>query len=216
MNDVKWDMYQYILESKDAVEHIVKNEDAIFKDALNYCRNDIDTIYIVGSGTSYHAAVSARSMLEKELKIKVNAMYPLRFKDDELVTSKKALVIGISHAGRSSSTIQALDKARQLGLKTIALTAERNRPISDHADITVYIEIGDEFAGPKTKGFIGSIATLDLLGLNIGVKQGLVSISRKQELIERMLKTTNNIPDIAAKAWQWYKDNKEDLIKSRK
>ena len=216
MNDVKWDMYQYILESKDAVEHIVKNEEEIFKEALEYCNTKIDTIYIVGSGTSYHAAVAARSMLEKELNVKVIAMYPLRFRDDELVTSKNALVMGISHAGRSSSTIQALDKARELGLKTIALTAERDRPISEHADITVYIEIGDEFAGPKTKGFIGSIATLDLLGLNIGVKQGLVSKQRKQELIDRMLKTTNNIPDIAEKAWQWYKDNKEDLIKSRR
>lgn len=216
MNDEKWDMYQYILESKDAVEHIVKNEKEIFKEVLDYCDNDIDTIYMVGSGTSYHAAVAARSMLEKELKIKVIAMYPLRFRDDELVTSNNALVVGISHAGRSSSTIMALDKAKELGLKTVAVTAEKNRPISEHADITVYIEIGDEFAGPKTKGFIGSIATLDLLGLNIGVQQGLVSISKKQELIARMLKTSNNIPDIAQKAWKWYKENKEDLIKSKR
>lgn len=216
MNDEKWDMYQYILESKDAVDHIVKNEQEIFKEVLNYCDDDIDTIYIVGSGTSYHAAVAARSMLEKELKIKVIAMYPLHFRDDELVTSSKALVVGISHAGRSSSTIMALDKAKELGLKTVAVTAEKNRPISEHADITVYIEIGDEFAGPKTKGFIGSIATLDLLGLNIGLKQGLLSISKKQELIARMVKTTNNIPDIAQKAWEWYKENKEDLIKSKR
>lgn len=216
MSDKNWDMYDYILESKTAVQNIVDNQEAIFKEAVEYCEGVLDTIYILGSGTSYHAALCARSILEKELKIKVNASYPIRFKDDEFVSSKNTLVIGVSHAGRSSSTIQGLDKAKELGLKTIAMTAERNRPINEHADKTVYIEIGDEFAGPKTKGFIGSIATIVLLGLNIGVAKGLISQERKEELTQRMLKTTNNIPDIAAKSWEWYKENKEDLMQSRR
>lgn len=216
MNNKEWDMFEYILESKEAVNNIVNNEKNIFKEAVNYCDGPIDTIYMLGSGTSYHAALCARSVLEKELNIKVNAMYPMRFKDDELIVGKNTLVIGVSHAGRSSSTISALDKARELGLKTIAMTAERNRPIINHADKTVYIEIGDEFAGPKTKGFIGSIVTLVLLGLSIGVSHGLLTNDKKKELIDRILKTTNNIPNIANKTVEWYERNKNDLIKSRR
>lgn len=211
-----WDMYDYILESKQAVQDIVDNQEAIFKEAIDYCMGDLDTIYILGSGTSYHAALCARNLLEKELGIKVIASYPIRFKDDELITSKNTLVIGISHAGRSSSTIMGLDKARSLGLKTIAMTAEHDRPINEHADHTVYIEIGPEYAGPKTKGFIGSIATIVLFGLQLGVKKGLITEEKKESLIERMLHTTNHIPDIAQKSWDWYKANKADLIKSRR
>ena len=216
MNCNNWDMYDYILESKDAVQNIVRHQDEIFKEAIEYCDGDIDTIYLLGSGTSYHAALCARSVLEKELNIKVNASYPIRFKDDELITSKNTLVVGISHAGRSSSTIKGLDKAKNLGLKTIAMTAEKDKPISKHADKTIYIEIGPEYAGPKTKGFIGSIATIVLFGLNLGVSKGLISREKKDELTQRMLKTTNNIPDIATKAWDWYKANKEELIKARR
>lgn len=217
MDEKKWDMYDYIIESKAAVQNIVAHHSSIFKDAIEYCKDsEIEQIYIVGSGTSYHAALCARSVLEKELKIKVNASYPIRFKDDELITSKNTLVIGISHAGRSSSTIMALDKARELGLKTIAMTAERNRPINEHADQTVYIEIGPEYAGPKTKGFIGSIATIVMFGLKLGVKKGWINEAKQDELISRMLKTTNNIPEIAEKAWEFYKANKEELMKSRR
>ena len=211
-----WDMFDYILESKEAVRHIVEHQDEIFDEAVSFCGTDIDTIYIIGSGTSYHSALCARSVLEKELKIKVNAAYPIRFKDDELITSKNTLVIGISHAGRSSSTIMGLDHARDLGLKTISMTAEKDRPIMEHADKNVYIDIGHEYAGPKTKGFFCSIATIVIFGLKLGVSKGLITEQRKQEIIERMLKTTDNIPDIAMKADKWYQNNREDLMKSRR
>lgn len=217
MEERNWDMFDYIIESKEAVRNIVENQNDIFEDAINYCLDtDIDTIYILGSGTSYHAGLAAKTVLEKELHIKVMATYPMRFKDDEYVQSKNTLVIGISHAGRSSSTIAGLEKARNLGLKTIAMTAEHDRPIEQHADKTVFIEIGDEFAGPKTKGFIGSIATLALFGLKYGVKKGIITEEKKDELVERMLKTTDSIPEIANLAFEWYKANKEDLMKSRR
>ncbi len=216
MNSINFDMYEYIVESKDAVRNIVENQEEILGEAVEYCGSNIEQIYIVGSGTSYHSAVAARNVLEKTLKKKVFAVYPMAFKDNELITNKNTVVIGISHAGRSSSTIQALEKAKAEGLKTIAMTAERNRPIIDHADKTVYIEIGSEYAGPKTKGFFGSVATLVLFGLNYGVKNGIINNTEKNEIIDRMIKTTDNIPDIAAKSWEWYKRNKEDLLKSRR
>lgn len=217
MQDKNWDMYDYILESKDAVRNIVEHQDRIFADALAYLKDkDIEQIYILGSGTSYHAAVAAKNVVEDILGIKVLNMYPMEFVDNERVFNTKTLVVGISHAGRSSSTIKALDKARDLGLLTIAMTAERDRPIVEHGEKTVYIEIGDEFAGPKTKGYIGSIATIALLGMKLALQQGKLTQAGKAELEKRMLDTTDQIPDIAAKAWEWYKANAEELKKCRR
>lgn len=49
----EWDMYDYILESKAAVRNIVENQDTIFEQALNYCKEKkFEQIYILGSGTS--------------------------------------------------------------------------------------------------------------------------------------------------------------------
>ena len=217
MQDKNWDMYDYILESKAAVRNIVDHQDPIFKEALAYLKDKpIEQIYILGSGTSYHASVAAKNVVEDALGIKVINMYPMEFVDNERVFNTKTLVVGISHAGRSSSTIKALDKARSLGLMTIAMTAERDRPIVDHGETSVYIEIGDEFAGPKTKGYIGSIATIALLGLKLAVQQGKLTEGEKAELEKRMLDTADQIPDIAEKAWQWYKDNAEELKKCRR
>lgn len=212
-----WDMYDYILESKDAVRNIVEHQDEIFGEALDYLEGkNIDRIYIAGSGTSYHSAFAARKLIEDKLGIEVTAVYPMEFVDNTRVFTKNALVIGISHAGRSTSTIKALDRARELGLATIAMTAERDRPLNDHADVTTYIEIGDEFAGPKTKGFIGSIATLDVLGLMLAVRRGAITEEEKGELERKMLVTTDNIPAIADAAWAWYRENAEDLKRSRR
>ena len=105
MTEKNWDMYQYILESKPAVRNIVEHQDEIFKEALDYCADGtIEQIYVVGSGTSYHGALACKKLLEDVLKVKVFASYPMQFKDNELILNPHTLVIGISQAGRSSST----------------------------------------------------------------------------------------------------------------
>lgn len=217
MQGKNWDMYDYILESKDAVRNIVDQQETIFAEALTYLKGkQIEQVYVLGSGTSYHAAMAAKRVVEDTLGVKIINMYPMEFVDNERVFNPKTLVVGISHAGRSSSTIKALDKARELGLLTICMTAERNRPIVDHADRTVYIEIGDEFAGPKTKGYIGSVATIAMLGIKLAVQQGKLGEAEKKALENRMLATSDQIPDIAAKAWDWYKANAEELKRCRR
>ena len=100
----EWDMYDYILESKAAVRNIVENQDTIFEQALNYCKEKkFEQIYILGSGTSYHASVAAKKIVEDKLGVKVINMYPMEFVDNEQVFNPNTLVIGVSHAGRSSS-----------------------------------------------------------------------------------------------------------------
>ncbi len=211
------DMYDYILESKEAVRHIVEEQDTLLKEAIDYCsEGKIEQIYVLGSGTSYHAAVSARKAMEDTMQVKVFAMYPMEFVDNEKVFNKNTLVIGISQAGRSTSTIKALDKARKLGLMTLAVTANTQAPVTDHADHTILLAVGEELAGPKTKGYEGSVATLVLLGLKLAEKAGKLTGEQKEQIISAMVETADNIPDIAQKAWDWYKENKEDLLKCRR
>ena len=216
MNDKKWDMYTYILESKQAVRNIVENQEKIFQSTIEYISNKtIEQIYIIGSGTSYHAAVAAKPIIENVLGIKVFQSYPIPFKD-ELIFNKNTLVIGISHAGMSASTIAGLDKARNAGFATIAVTAERDTPILEHADQQLFIDMPIEYAGPKTKGYICSIVTLVILGLKIALKQNKITQDVYDDYIQRMLESSDNIPEIANKAKQWYQNNKEDLLKCRR
>lgn len=216
MTERKWDMYTYILESKDGVRHIVDNSESIFASSLDYLRDkEIKQIYIIGSGTSYHAAVAARPVIEKVLGMQVYVSYPIDFKD-ETIFEKKTLVIGISHAGMSSSTIQGLDKARNEGMPTIAVTAEKDTPILAHGDVNLFIDMPIEHAGPKTKGYICSIATLVILGLKYAIQLGKISQDEYDDYITRMIATSDQIPDIAKASLEWYRQNKEEFLKCRR
>ena len=88
--------------------------------------------------------------MEKVLQMKVFASYPIVFKD-ERIFNKNTLVMGLSHAGMSASTIAGLDKAKANGFGTIAMTAEKGRPVEHHGDVKLYVDIGEEKAGPKIK-----------------------------------------------------------------
>lgn len=216
MTQKKWDMLTYILESKDAVYDIVEQQDKIFNHAIDYVQSqEVEQIYIIGSGTSYHAAVAAKPILEKVLQMKVFQSYPIDFKD-EIIFNKKTLVIGISHAGMSASTIYGLDKARNEGLATIAMTAEKDTPILEHAQENVFIEMPTEYAGPKTKGYICSIVTLVLFGLKLALAQGKITQEIFDDYISRMLKSSDNIAEIAHAAQLWYNNNKEEFLKCRR
>ncbi len=217
MDQKPYDMYDYILESKEAVRNIVANQDEIFADAMAYCEGkSIEQIYILGSGTSYHAAVSAKKVMEDTMGVKVFHMYPMEFVDNEKVFNKNTLVIGVSQAGRSTSTLQAIRKAKENGLMTLSITEKPDVPIAEAADCQVYLAIGEELAGPKTKGYEGSIATLAILGLKLAVKTGKITENYKNEVIDQMVRTADQIPDIAEKAWEWYKNNSKDLKKCRR
>ena len=63
---------------KSSSENIVENQDTIFEQALNYCKEKkFEQIYILGSGTSYHASVAAKKIVEDKLGVKVINMYPM-------------------------------------------------------------------------------------------------------------------------------------------
>lgn len=206
------DMYQYILESKESVRNIVANHESIFKHAVDYFfQNDIEQIYIIGSGTSYHSALAAKTLMEKVLQMKVFVSYPVAFKD-ELIFNSKTLVMGISHAGMSASTIYGLDKARNMGLSTISMTVEKGTPVVEHGETNLYIEIGEENAGPKTKGYIGSIVTLMIFGLKVALQKGNITKDKFDNYLKRMVASSDAIPVIAEITSKWYLENKEELL----
>ena len=191
------DMYQYILESKKAVRNIISNHEEIFHDAIEYFFNgNYEQIYVIGSGTSYHAALAAKNLMEKVLQMKVFASYPIVFKD-ERIFNKNTLVMELSHAGMSASTIAGLDKAKANGFGTIAMTAEKGRPVEHHGDVKLYVDIGEEKAGPKTKGYIGSIVTFMIFALKVALRQEKITQDEFDDYLRRMQASADAIPDIA-------------------
>lgn len=138
-----YDIYNYILESAEAVEKLIKDADEVMKDSLDYLKDkELRRVVVLGSGTSYHGVLGAKISMADSLGIPVESMYPIDFKDNEIVKQDGTLVIGVSQAGRSTSTIEALKKAKQLGYFTIAVTSEKDTPVAETADVWMELYAG--------------------------------------------------------------------------
>lgn len=212
-----YDIYNYILESAETVRNLIASKEETMHDAVEYLVDkDVRRVVILGSGTSYHACVAAKRSMAKSLGIPVECMYPIDFKDGEVVRQEGTAVIGISQAGRSTSTILALQKAKELGYYTISCTSERNTPVQEEGDCYLHLNVGEELSGPKTKGFIGSIAELALFASVLACRKGRMTPEEVSALENRLIASSENIPDIAEKSRAWAESNIEELEKCRR
>lgn len=211
------DIYHYILESEAIVKQVIDDRKEIMKEAVDYFVNHpVKRMVVLGSGTSYHAVLSAKKLMEKLLKMPVSASYPLTFKDEGGIVEEGTLVLGISQAGKSTSTILALDKAREEGSYTIACTSDLMAPIKEHADVILPLHIGVEDCGPKTKGFQGSIATLVIFASEVALRLGKITEEEAETVIERLQKSAAKIQDIAERSTEWIKENLQELKACRR
>lgn len=198
-------MYDYISETPKVLDYIIINRKSISSNfVVKYKDTNIEQIYIIGSGTSYHAGVAVKAFLEEVLNIKVIVQYPIIFKDQEKVFNKETLVIGVSQGGQSFSTVFGLDSAREKGLYTAALSANKEARIFKYADISVDLAVGEELCGAKTKGYSGTICTLIILGLELSFAKGIITTSKYEEYLSRMHKVINNLPKVIKSATEWY------------
>ena len=198
------DMYDYIMETPEAIREVIEKSKRNNEDCIQYVKNKkIGHIYLVASGTSYSAALSCINPIEKLMNIPVYAVYAMEFVDNTDIVEDNALVIGISQAGQSSSTIQALDKAKEMGCLTLACSAQKDVPITAHADSFLKIEV-EEDIGPKTKGYYCSVIAILMLFLEL-------SKENSEKWTSRILNTIDLIPNIAKATKQWYTSEKDSL-----
>jgi glucosamine 6-phosphate synthetase-like amidotransferase/phosphosugar isomerase protein len=209
--DYTGDILGYLYETDEYIKSIIANRVSIFKDAKEYfLQNKIEQIYLIGTGTSLHAHIASKRLMEELLKIPIYCEDAMIFNDYTNIYNKKTLIIASSHGGRSTSTINSLIKAKNLGCKTIVSTAIHNSEITKYADKVLYCEIGEENAGPKTKGYICAIVTNILFALS------LAKDINEQDYIDRILKTSANIPYLVDETKKWYIAHKNELIKSKR
>jgi len=111
-------MLEYIHETPTAVRHMVSRMSILLRDALQEIEGkEIHEIILCGSGTSYNAALAAAYPMQEILGIRVNAVYPVPFADRGTIVDEHTLVIGISQAGQSASTVKAMRYAKEHGFK---------------------------------------------------------------------------------------------------
>jgi len=152
-------MAHEIWESPDVVSRIVRDRHAIAEVARCLDIGAAPVAVLCGRGSSGHAGVFLRYLIETRLHLPVSASAPsviTAFRKP--LTLRNALFIVISQSGRSPDLIAATQSARASGARTVAIVNALPSPVADAAEFVVPIEAGPEHSVAATKTVVGSMA----------------------------------------------------------
>src|SRR3954467_4611166 len=124
-------------------------------------------IVIVAAGTSYHAGVVGRYIIEEWARAPVEPDIASEWIYRNPVLSKDTLVVGISQSGESRDTVNAIKLARDRGARTLAITNLMGSQITREAEAVIYTRCGLEVGVAASKTFTAQVALLALIGLKL-------------------------------------------------
>src|SRR5213075_514460 len=124
-------------------------------------------IVIVAAGTSYHAGVVGRYIIEEWARIPVEPDIASEWIYRNPVLSKDTLVIGISQSGETRDTVNAMKLAHELGARTLAITNLMGTQITGEVESVLYTRCGLEVGVAASKTFTAQVALLSLLALKL-------------------------------------------------
>src|SRR5213593_4765689 len=216
VDDIEWDldaialggyphfMLKEICEQSETVRSTLRGrllvaEGTARLDGLNLtaeaCR-EIQRVAIVACGTSWHAGLVGRHILEELVGIPVSVEYASEYRYCRQLLLPGTVTIAISQSGETADTLEALRAARAIGSTVLGVVNVVGSTIAREADGGIYLHAGPEIGVASTKAFTSQVVALLLLGLYLGRQRGLPAedgrrlvsqLVRLPELVERAL-----------------------------
>ncbi len=164
-------------------------------------------IIIVACGTSWHAGLIGKQMIENYCRIPVEVEYASEFRYRNPVVTPDDMVIAISQSGETADTLAAVELAKGRGAFIFGICNAIASSIARATDTGTYIHVGPEIGVASTKAFTGQVTVLTLLALAIGKEKGTISekdfqciakhLMEVPEKINEVLKLNNKIADLS-------------------
>jgi glucosamine--fructose-6-phosphate aminotransferase (isomerizing) len=154
----------------------------------------IRRIVIVACGTSWHAGLVGRHLIEELAGIPVEVEYASEYRYRRQLTVPGTLVMAISQSGETADTLEALRAARAAGSRVVGIVNVVGSTIAREADGGVYLHAGPEIGVASTKAFTAQIVALALFALYVGRHRGL-SEAQGQELAYEMARLPELLDD---------------------
>jgi glucosamine--fructose-6-phosphate aminotransferase (isomerizing) len=152
----------------------------------------IDRVYIIACGTSLHAGLAAKHLIENWARIPVEVQCSSEFRYADPIVDEETLVVAITQSGETADTLAGVREARDRGAKVIAITNVVGSRVTRESDGCIYTHAGPEIGVAATKTFTSQIAALTVLGLKLAQAKGTLSTERVETLFAELC----NIPDI--------------------
>jgi glucosamine--fructose-6-phosphate aminotransferase (isomerizing) len=168
----------------------------VFLDEMNITEEefqDFQSVKIVACGTSWHAALAGKFMIERLAHIPVEVDYGSEFRYREPIIDRRSLVIAISQSGETADTIAAEREARQKGAKVLAICNVVGAMLTRESHGTIYTHAGPEIGVASTKAFTGQLTALLLTALYLGQVRGTLTPVASRNLMQELTRAPHKI-----------------------
>jgi glucosamine--fructose-6-phosphate aminotransferase (isomerizing) len=155
-------------------------------------------IIIVSCGTSWHAGLIGKQLIEHFCRIPVEVAYASEFRYSNPVIEPNDVVMAISQSGETADTLAAIQMAKEKGAMIFGIVNGVGSSIARESDTGTYIHVGPEIGVASTKAFTGQVVVLTMIALALGMAKGTVEENEFEETIKEL----QLIPDKIKKVLQ--------------
>ena len=147
---------------------------------------DLDRLYVIACGSSYHVGMAAKYILERLLRIPVEVTLASEFRYCAPIVTKHTLALVISQSGETIDTLAAMREAKRLGARILSIVNVVGSTIARESDDVLYTWAGPEIAVATTKAYSTQLAVVYLLGLYFADLLGRVTKEEYSILVEEL------------------------------
>jgi glucosamine--fructose-6-phosphate aminotransferase (isomerizing) len=170
----------------------------IFLEDMNLSEDTLRAVRkvtIIACGTSWHAGLVGKYLIETLAKIGVEVDYGSEYRYRSPIVSGNELVIVITQSGETADTLAALREAKRKGAASIAICNVVGSMATREADGTIYTHAGPEIGVASTKAFTSQLVALQLLALRLAQVRGTIPPSEMRMCIDELLQIPHIIDD---------------------
>ena len=146
----------------------------------------VDQVLILACGTSWHAGLVGKFLIEQLVRIHVDVDYGSEYRYRDSIAADNTLAVVITQSGETADTLAALREARAKGAKSIAICNVVGSMATREADGTVYTHAGPEIGVASTKAFTAQLVALNLIALYLAQVRDAISRDERQQHLKAL------------------------------
>ncbi|MBV8572987.1 MAG: glutamine--fructose-6-phosphate transaminase (isomerizing) [Acidobacteriaceae bacterium] len=173
----------------------------VFLDEVNISEADFrsfEQVKIVACGTSWHAGLAGKFIIERLARVPVEVDYGSEFRYRDPIILPNTLTIVISQSGETADTLAAQREAKQKGSKTLAICNVVGSMITREADGTLITHAGPEIGVASTKAFTSQLTALIILGMYLGQVRGTLNAQASAALMLELTQIPGKLDHVLA------------------
>jgi glutamine---fructose-6-phosphate transaminase (isomerizing) len=155
----------------------------------------IDKITLLACGTSWHAALVGKFMIEELAKLSVEVDYGSEYRYRDPIISKSTLAVAITQSGETADTLAALREAKGKGARSLAICNVVGSMATREAEGTIYTHAGPEIGVASTKAFTTQLVALYLFALKLAEVRGTLSLEERRGHIDALMQLPQTLED---------------------